>query len=181
MGYTHDATNIVTLSQFSQPGKEKSGDMGRLLFLLVIVIGFGSITEETTAMKTHAKATFTVNDWGEKPYNEIKGGPKLTRASVNKSYEGDIKGEGKLEYLMMHREDGSASFLGLERVVGSVGGRTGSFVFQHSGTFKNGVATVTLVVVSDSGTGDLRGLRGQGTFVVGHQGPYSMTLEYEFK
>jgi len=139
------------------------------------------ITEGATAMKTHAKATFALNAWDEKPYNEMNGLPKLTRVSVTKSYQGDLTGEGKLEYLMMYRDDGSASFLGLERVVGSVGGRSGSFVLQHSGTFKSGVATVTLLVVPGSGTGDLRGLRGNGEFAVGHQQPYSMTLDYDFE
>ena len=139
------------------------------------------IKEEATAMKTHAKATFALNAWDEKPYNEMNGVPKLTRASVTKSYQGDITGEGTLEYLMMYRDDGSASLIGLERVVGSVGGRSGSFVLQHGGTFKEGVATVTLVVVPDSGTGDLRGLRGDGKFAVGHQQPYSMTLDYDFE
>ena len=111
----------------------------------------------------------------------MNGMPKLTRASVVKSYQGDITGEGKLEYLMMYRDDGSASFVGLERVVGSVGGRSGSFVLQHSGTFKAGVATVTLIVVPGSGTGDLQGLRGEGGFAVGHQGPYSFALDYDFE
>ena len=139
------------------------------------------ITEEAAALKTHAKATFALNAWDEKPYNEMNGLPKLTRVSVTKSYQGDVTGEGKLEYLMMYRDDGSASFLGLERVVGSVGGRSGSFVLEHSGTFKGGVATVTLLVVTGSGTGDLRGLRGNGEFAVGHQPPYSMTLDYDFE
>ena len=53
----------------------------------------------------------------------MNGVPKLTRVSVNKSYQGDITGEGKLEYLMMYRDDGSASFIGMERVVGSIVGR----------------------------------------------------------
>ena len=132
-------------------------------------------------MKAHAKGTFELKAWDEKPFNEINGMPKLTRASVIKSYQGDITGEGKLEYLMMYRDDGSASFVGLERVVGSVGGRSGSFVFQHTGTFKGGVATVTLIVVPGSGTGDLHWLRGEGGFTVGHQGPYSTTLVYDFE
>ena len=132
-------------------------------------------------MKAHAKGTFELKAWDEKPFNEMNGMPKLTRASVIKSYQGDITGEGKLEYLMMYRDDGSASFVGLERVVGSVGGRSGSFVLQHSGTFKEGVATVTLVVVPGSGTGDLRGMRGEGGFSVGHQPPYAMTLDYDFE
>ena len=132
-------------------------------------------------MQTSAKATFALKAWDEKPYNEMNGAPKLTRASVTKSYQGDITGEGKLEYLMMYRDDGSASLIGLERLVGSVGGRSGSFVLQHSGTFKEGIAMVTLVVVPESGTGDLRGLRGNGKFAVGHQPPYSMTLDYDFE
>jgi hypothetical protein len=139
------------------------------------------IAEEATAMKTHAKATFALNAWDEKPYNEMNGLPKLTRASVTKSYQGDITGEGTLEYLMMYRDDGSASFIGLERVVGSLGGRSGSFVLQHSGTFEGGVAKVILSVVPGSGTGDLRGMRGEGGFNAGHQQPYAMTLDYGFE
>ena len=132
-------------------------------------------------MKAQAKGTFEIKGWDEKPFNEMNGLPKLTRASVIKSYQGDITGDGTLEYLMMYRDDGSASFIGLERLVGSIGGRSGSFVLQHSGIFKEGVATVTLVVVPGSGTGDLRGLRGNGEFAVGHQQPYSMTLDYDFE
>lgn len=132
-------------------------------------------------MNVHAKGIFELKAWDEKPLNEMNGVPKLTRVSVIKSYQGDIIGEGKLEYLMMYRDDGSASFVGLERVVGSVGGRSGSFVFQHLGAFKGGVATVTLIVVPGSGTGDLHGLRGEGGFTVGHQGPYSVTLDYDFE
>src|SRR5215213_164097 len=134
-----------------------------------------------TTMKTHANATFALNAWDEKPYDEMNGLPKLSRTSVSKSYQGDITGEGKLEYLMMYRDDGSASFVGLERVVGSIGDRSGSFVLQHSGTFKGGVATVTLLIVPGSATGDLRGLQGNGEFAVGHQQPYSMTLDYQFE
>src|SRR6266567_6378609 len=139
------------------------------------------VARETTSMRKQAKATFGIKSWDEKPFNEMNGAPKLTRASVTKSYQGDITGEGKLEYLMMYRDDGSASLIGLERLVGSVGGRSGSFVLQHSGTFKEGIAMVTLVVVPESGTGDLRGLRGNGKFAVGHQAPYSMTLDYDFE
>src|SRR5437588_10660259 len=132
-------------------------------------------------MKAHAKGTFELKAWDEKPFNEMSGMPKLTRASLTKSYQGDVTGEGKLEYLMMYRDDGSANFVGLERVVGSVGGHSGSFVFQHSGTFEDGMAKVILSVVPGSGTGDLCGMRGEGGFNVGHQPPYAMTLDYGFE
>jgi hypothetical protein len=139
------------------------------------------VARETTSMRKQAKATFDIKSWDEKTYNEIEGAAKLTRASVTKSYQGDIEGEGKVEYLMMYRTAGSASFMGLERVTGNIGGRSGSFVLQHTGTFEGGVAKVTLSVVPGSGTGDLRGLSGEGKFSVGHQPPYSMTLDYGFE
>lgn len=136
---------------------------------------------EKTSMRKQAKATFGITSWDEKPYSEIKGSPKLTRASVAKSYQGDIEGEGKLEYLMMYRSAGSASFTGLERLTGSIGGRSGSFVLQHTGTFEDGVAKVTLSVIPGSGTGELRGMKGEGEFSVGHEPPYAMTLDYHFE
>lgn len=136
---------------------------------------------KSTSMQNHAKATFLIKSWDEKPYNEMEGAPKLTRAAVTKSYQGDIEGEGKVEYLMMYRNDGSASITGLERVTGSVAGRSGSFVLQHIGTFEDGVAKVTLRVVLGSETGDLRGLKGVGGFSVSHQPPYNMTLDYDFE
>ena len=132
-------------------------------------------------MSKRATATFQVKSWDEKPYNEIDEGPKLTRTSVTKSFRGDIEGEGTLEYLMIHRDDGSASFVGLERVVGRVGDRSGSFVLQHSGTFEGGTAKATWFVVPGSGTGDLRGLRGEGGFASAHAEDYPITLEYDFE
>jgi hypothetical protein len=139
------------------------------------------VRQEATTMHKHATATFGLESWDEKAYDEKEGTPKLSRISSTKSYKGDIVGGGKLEYLMMYRADGTASFVGLERVTGSVGGRSGSFVLQHSGTFEGGVAKVMLSVVRDSGTGDLRGLTGEGGFNVGHQPPFAMTLDYEFE
>ena len=68
-------------------------------------------------MKKIANAHFAITNWDEKPYSEGEDRPKLTRANVAKTYTGDIEGEGHVEYLMMYRNDGSATFVGLERVV----------------------------------------------------------------
>jgi hypothetical protein len=132
-------------------------------------------------MSDQAATTFQVKQWEEKPIEGMEGGPKLTRASISKSYRGDIEGEGSLEYLMIHREDGSANFVGLERVVGRVGGRTGSFVLQHTGSFEGGTAKATWFVVEGSGTGELRGLRGEGGFASAHAEHYPITFNYEFQ
>lgn len=132
-------------------------------------------------MGKQATATFEVKTWDEKPYGEVEGGPKLTRASVTNSFQGDIEGEGTLEYLMVYPGDDSASFVGLQRVVGRLGDRSGSFVLQISGKFENGTASETWFVVPGSGTGELRGLRGQGGFASGHAQAYTVTLDYDFE
>jgi Protein of unknown function (DUF3224) len=107
-------------------------------------------------MKNVANSRFTIKSWDEKPYSEGPGLPKLTRAAVTKTFTGDIAGEGHVEYLMMYRSDGSATFVGLERVVGDLGEKTGSFVLQRTGIFENGVAKESYVVIPGSGTGGLR-------------------------
>src|SRR4051794_6501627 len=132
-------------------------------------------------MTTQAKATFTIKSWDEQPYDEHEGLQKMTRASVTNQYEGDIEGTGTLEYLMVYGEDGSATYVGLERIVGRLAGRTGSFVLQNSGGFENGVARVKWQVVPGSGTGELRGLLGEGGYDAGHEEPHPVTLDYSFE
>jgi len=78
---------------------------------------------------------------------------------VTAAFHGDIEGESRQEWLMIYRSDVSADFVGLERVTGQIRGRTGSFVFQHNGTYENGKLQSTCVVVPGSGTGDLPGLK----------------------
>lgn len=129
-------------------------------------------------MKT-ANARFAIQTWDEKPWSEAPGLPKLTRASVKKSLTGDLEGEGQVEYLMSYRSDGSAMFVGLERVVGRLDGRTGSFVLQRSGVFEDGQAKESYTVVAGSATGELQGLRGEGTSAVGHGLEHPFTLDYE--
>lgn len=129
-------------------------------------------------MKT-VNARFAIKAWDEKPYSEAPGQPKLTRASVTKTFTGDLEGEGQVEYLMMYRGDGSATFVGFERVVGRIGGKTGSFVLQRIGVFEGGQAKESYSVVPGSATGELLGLRGDGSSSLGHATEYGFTLNYE--
>lgn len=130
-------------------------------------------------MKQTANARFAIKNWDEKAYSEGEDLPKLTRASVTKTFTGDIEGESKVEYLMMYRSDGSATFVGLERVSGRIGARTGTFVLQRTGVFEGGQAKESYYVVPESGTGQLRGLRGEGSSAVGHGTEHPFTLDYE--
>lgn len=127
-----------------------------------------------------AKATFTIKSWNENPIHAVDGLAKLTQASVTQTLEGDLAGEGTIEFLMSYREDGSASYVGLQRVVGTLGGRSGSFVLTGHGSYDQsaGLATITWSVAPGSGTGALSGLTGEGTAVASHKPPGNLTFTY---
>ena len=130
-------------------------------------------------MKRIANCRFAIKSWDEKPYSEGPDLPKLTRAAVTRTFTGDIEGEGHVEYLMAYNSDGSAAFVGLERIVGSLAGKAGSFVLQRTGVFENGMAKESYFVIPGSGTGELQSLRGEGTSAVGHGMEHPLTLNYE--
>ncbi|HTL96028.1 MAG TPA: DUF3224 domain-containing protein [Gemmatimonadaceae bacterium] len=130
---------------------------------------------------THtANARFAIKSWDEKPYSEGQDLPKMTRASVTKTFTGDIAGDSQVEYLMIYRSDGTATFVGLERITGRIGNRTGSFVLQRTGVFEGGQAQESYSVVPGSATGDLRGMVGDGTSSVGHGMEHPFVLTYDF-
>jgi hypothetical protein len=138
-------------------------------------------------MPTHASANFAIKSWDEKtwegkPASEVTGA-KLTRAEVTYSYQGEIEGEATLQYLMSYNEDGTGTYVGLERVVGRIGERSGSFTLQHIGTFDPSSVTATLSVVRGSASDELHGLRGKAEVVLagGHQESWPITLNYDFE
>ncbi|MYM23331.1 DUF3224 domain-containing protein [Duganella sp. FT135W] len=83
------------------------------------------------------------------------------RMSLNKHYQGALQAEGKGEMLAyMDRAIGSGVYVAVERVTGSVEGRSGSFLLHHTGIMTRGAPGLTVAVVPDSGSGELTGLRG---------------------
>lgn len=133
-------------------------------------------------MSRHATSTFSVRRWDDAPYETIDGSPaRLSRVSVNNVFEGDIEGEGRLEYVMAIANPESASFAGIQRIVGSVGGLRGSLVLQTAGTFEDGVIQGTWSVVPGMGTGELAGLCGEGTVLSRGDGRAEVTLDYELR
>src|SRR3990170_4853965 len=101
-------------------------------------------------MNQTANARFAIKNWDENAYSEGQDLPKLTRASVTKTFTGDIDGEGHVEYLMMYRSDGTADFVGLERIIGRIAGKNGSFVLRRAGVFEDGQAKESYSVVTGS-------------------------------
>ncbi|MCH7586852.1 MAG: DUF3224 domain-containing protein [Chloroflexi bacterium] len=136
--------------------------------------------EGVPTMNLQAEATFKVDSWEEAIYEEFDDGRKFARATIKKSFEGDLHGEGSLEYLMAYTADGNASFVGMEFFIGGFGKLIGSFMMQHVGTFVDGISTVSLTIVPGSATEELVGLRGEGGFDFGHGDEYPFTLDYYF-
>ena len=92
---------------------------------------------------------------------ESPGASSLGRLSLDKKFWGDLVAVGKGEMLTaMTPTKGSAAYVAIERVTGALDGREGSFVFQHVGTMQDGSQQLTIVVVPDSGTEALSGIRG---------------------
>lgn len=130
-------------------------------------------------MATHATGTIEMKSWEERPFAETEGAPKLARANGSDLYHGDLEGEASFEYLMMYQDENTANYVGMERFVGRLGDRQGSFVLEITGTFANGVVTAEWHVVSGSGTGELRGVRGSGGFTWKGHHESSITFDYD--
>jgi len=133
-----------------------------------------------SAQTARTTGTFTFQNWEEKPYSEVEGGAKLTHASVVNTFEGGIEGTGTCNYLMVYRTESEGAFHGYEHVVGSVGGRSGSFVLEHSGTYEGDTVHCEWSVVPGAGSGELAGLRGKGGFTAKHgvsATPFTLDLE----
>ena len=134
-----------------------------------------------SAGRTRADAVITVHKYEPSAYDEPAQGPVLTRIHVEESFSGDISGDGVVEFLQAGRADGSASFAGIERVTGQVGGRRGTFLLQDAGTVQDEIVSGDWFVIPGSGTGELTGLRGEGGFRANLGEGAEVHLDYWFE
>lgn len=119
--------------------------------------------------ETQMAGAFKVMGWDERPYDAVPGQPKLTHADVTFELSGGIEGEASVTYLMAYRPDQSASYVGLVRVTGTVGGRAGSFIARDVGAYENGVSKSRWTILPGFGTGELADIRGEGHLTATHQ------------
>jgi hypothetical protein len=101
------------------------------------------------------------------------------RMTIDKQFHGALEGTSKGEMLTAGTEvKGSAGYVAIEKVSGTLQGRSGTFVLQHSGTMTRGTPELTITVVPDSGTGQLVGLAGKMTIKITADGKHSYEFEY---
>ena len=131
---------------------------------------------ESAAM-SHAIGTFEVKLLPQPPEDKDQD-PSLARMIIDKQFHGDIEGTSKGQMLSAGTpEKGSAGYVAIEKVSGTLHGRRGTFVLQHSATMNRGVPHMSITVVPDSGTGELMGLTGSFSIQVA-AGKHSYDLDY---
>ena len=131
-------------------------------------------------MSQRATGAFQVKVTPQKPDTQIARAANLGRLTIDKRFHGELEAISKGEMLATQTEvKGSAAYVALERVTGTLKGRSGSFVLQHSATMNRGKPASSVTVVPDSGTGELKGLTGKMNILVAPDGAHS--YEFDFR
>jgi hypothetical protein len=126
---------------------------------------------------TQARGTFEVKLTPQPPEASAGAAP-IGRMLLDKQFHGDLEATSQGQMLAAGTEvKGSAGYVALERVTGTLHGRSGTFVLQHTGTMNRGTPQLTITVVPDSGTGGLTGLAGSLTIEIA-DGKHSYGFEY---
>jgi hypothetical protein len=147
------------------------------MVLLTSCLAIPSVAQKEKTVAEHAAGTFDVKV--EAQGEADKGdGSTLGRYSLDKHYHGDLEGTAKGTMLTAGTEvKGSAGYVALERVTGTLQGRSGSFVLQHSATMTRGEPQLSITVVPDSGSGQLVGLSGKMNIIIA-AGKHSYEFDY---
>jgi Protein of unknown function (DUF3224) len=130
-------------------------------------------------MSNHASGPFDVKMTPQKPDSPVAEAAKFSRMLGEKQFHGDLEGSSIVEMLATAPDaKGSGVYVALERVTGTLKGRSGSFVLHHTGIMNRGVPTLAIEVVPDSGTDQLTGITGKMTINIAAGGKHSYDFDY---
>ena len=128
-------------------------------------------------MTTRAAGTFDVKLTPQATDTAPEGSP-LGRLTIDKQFHGDLEATSKGEMLTAGTTiKNSAGYVAVERVVGTLHGKKGTFTLQHNATMTRGVGALSIIVVPDSGTGELAGITGAMTIEIA-DGKHGYGFEY---
>jgi Protein of unknown function (DUF3224) len=126
---------------------------------------------------THAKGSFEVTLTPQSQDGDASE-VSLGRKSIEKRFHGDLEATGRGTMLTaVTGVQGSAGYVAIERIAGTLQGRSGSFVLMHRGVMTQGAPEQTVTIVPDSGTGQLAGIAGKMTGTI-TDGEHFYELEY---
>ena len=131
-------------------------------------------------MSERATATIEGADWKDEPFAPSDDGPNLSGPRGVDRYHGEIEATATWAGLLISGPDGDGAFMSAQRVVGSVAGRSGSFVMIVNGSVDSGTTTATCLLHPGSGTGQLTGIAGEGGLVYGED-EASLWLDYSLR
>ena len=127
----------------------------------------------------HATAPFTVDSMDDEELVEQDPGIRYARARLAKTFHGDLNGRSTVEMLSARAESGSAGYVALERIEGSLHGRTGSFALLHIATMSGDGQWGRWLICPGSGAGELAGISGEGRIDIAPDGAHTFHLDYE--
>jgi hypothetical protein len=149
--------------------------LGFTLALICFGVKSESSNAQSTANQPSVKTKATINTGAPmhatgpfdvklvpQPADEKTNDPLLARMSIDKHYHGELEATGTGEMLTGgDYKTGSAGYVAMEKVTGTLQGRTGTFLMQHSGTLTQGAQQLSITIVPDTGTGQLAGIAGK--------------------
>lgn len=112
---------------------------------------------------------------------EDKTDPLIARYVFDKQFHGDLDATSKGEMLATGSAQGTGSYVAIEIVTGKLGGRSGTFALQHTGSMIDNSFTLIVTVVPGSGTGELAGLTGKMNIIIAPGGKHSYDFEYALR
>lgn len=131
-------------------------------------------------MSTQAKGQFELI-WDEDPPYDDAEGAKLARVTVTKKFHGDLEAESVARLITTTSDvQGSMAYVGVERVLGTLHGKKGTFVLQHNAEMRRGTGTLNCIIVPDSGTGELAGVSGTMSVEI-TEVAHTYTIEYSLE
>jgi hypothetical protein len=152
------------------------------IFAVCILVGIvtwaypqtSATSQKGPAMATRASGTFEVK---LTPQKDEGGDPSLGRMTIDKQFHGDLEGTSKGQMLSSGSAEGSGVYVAVEKVTGTLNGRTGTFVLHHTGIMTHKVPQLSINVVPDSGTGQLAGITGSMNIIITN-GKHSYEFDY---
>jgi hypothetical protein len=142
--------------------------------------GAEEVIAKERRVAARASGTFEVKLTPQTPDDKAEGST-MGRATIDKTFSGDLQGTSVGQMLTALTDTkGSAGYVAIERVTGSLNGKKGSFVLQHDGIMDRDKPQLRIVVLPDSGTGELRGLTGTMVIIIAG-GKHSYEFDYELK
>ena len=149
---------------------------------IVCALALASVASAQLAQPSPPSSKEAIMNHATGPF-DVKLAPQATdtelgRMSIDKQFHGDLEATSKGEMLAAQTAvKGSAGYVAMEKVSGTLKGRKGTFILQHSATMNRGTPQLSITVVPDSGTGELTGLTGKMNIII-ENGKHSYDFEY---